>query len=438
MSLDLVRLILVVIFVCVGTVGNILSIITVSNKHCKKSSYTVYLAGLAIADLLALYNIVLTYSYEDSLGINLKASSALYCKLHFFLTGVFSGVSIWLVVVLALERTFVVYFPFKARSFCKPKNAFIVTALLVAFFVSFNSHYVYGMRIQSGHMISADGDSLNPSFDSNASSNINVSLPPLTESISESFNNGEGATTDGILRVDETTSLLPINILQDKIARTNRNEKDSLTESRDLNHTESTPILRNQYNDDNNLITNFCGFVGESYTNFYRSWAMVENIFYFFLPVSSIVTANIATWTKVNRSSSKSLTSVAALTLRRTRHVLILTSLISVGFVVFITPITVIYLVEAYLAEDFTYPINNKETWAVIELIGRSLYLGNHSFNFFMYILSGKRFRESLKAAFCKSASQKLLELQSISNLRNREESGVESYSKTLSYQITD
>ena len=438
MNLDLVRLILVLIFVCVGTVGNILSIITVSNKHCKKSSYTVYLAGLAIADLLALYNIVLTYSYEDSLGINLKATSALYCKLHFFLTGVFSGVSIWLVVVLALERTFVVYFPFKARSFCKPKNAFIVTALLVAFFVAFDSHYVYGMRIQSGHMISADGDSLNPSFDSNASSSVgrneNVSLPPFTESISDSFNNddGEGATTDEILRDDETTSL-PINILQDKIARFN-----SLTESLDLNHTESTPMLRNQYNDDNNLITNFCGFVGESYTNFYRSWTMVENMFYFFLPVSSIVTANIATWTKVNRSSSKSLTSVAALTLRRTRHVLILTSLISVGFVVFITPITVIYLVQAYLAEDFTYPINNKETWAVIELIGRSLYLGNHSFNFFMYILSGKRFRESLKAAFCKSASQKLLELQSISNLRNREESVAESNSKTLSYQITD
>ena len=105
------------IFLCTGTIGNILSIIAVTNKHCKKSSYTVYIAGLAVADLLALYAIIIEILLPDAVGINLKLTNPLYCKLHVFLSGIFSGVSIWLAVVLALERTFCVYFPLKMKTF---------------------------------------------------------------------------------------------------------------------------------------------------------------------------------------------------------------------------------------------------------------------------------------------------------------------------------
>ena len=482
------------------------------------------------ADLLALYTIIISYSYEETLGVNLKANSALYCKLHLFLTALFSGVSIWLIVILALERTFVVYFPFKAKSVCKPKKAFIVTTLLVTFLMAFNSHYIYGMQIQVG--ISENGDSIKLNASTTFGRKENASLLSLTEAVSDSLNNSsssnnnkddddkvnnnydnhdEGANIDemigrstrkeittnkpkvmgqehnatdhplaivwnsseitsgnhsisapecrGIfnktsvnltgncipvecngshlgdvtstttcnsselksignqsqslqsnvcnssdLQNDESTPLVP-SVFKEKCMITNRIEEDSLIKSGDLNNTKSTPIPRNQ--DNGNVITNFCGFVDESYTNFYRSWGLSsENILYYWVPVLIIVTANTATWIKVYRSSSESLSSTAALTLRRTRHVLVLTSLISVGFIVFITPISVIYLTEAFLAEDFTYPLYNREAWATFQFIGESVYLCNHSFNFFLYILSGKRFRNSLKAAFCKPTSQ--------------------------------
>ena len=64
MDLQSVRIILSIIFLCVGTVGNSLSIITVSNKHCKRSSYTVYLAALAIVDLLALYTAIIVINAQ--------------------------------------------------------------------------------------------------------------------------------------------------------------------------------------------------------------------------------------------------------------------------------------------------------------------------------------------------------------------------------------
>ena len=513
MDLHVARLILFGLFVCVGTVGNILSIITVSNKHCKKSSYTVYLAGLALADLLALNTIVISYSYEETLGVNLTATSDLFCKLAMFISGLFSYVSIWLIVILALERTFVVYFPFKAKSVCKPKNAFIVTTLLVTFFIAFSSHFIYGMQIQAG--MSANGaDSMKPNVSSIFDRKENASLSPFPEAVSDSLHNNnnnksEGATIDesigrfirkefstnklptvmgqdrdhvttdhpgaiasktsdttsgnrpisspeccgsnnetsvnqtgnclpvgcngdhlgdltpattcnslglksignqshayntsGLLDND-TTTMLP-NDFKDNCTIINQIEEDSLIESRDFDTTISMPIPHNQDNDVL-IIPNFCGFVDESYANFFRSWAMIDLIMYFWLPIFIISTANTATWIKVYRSSRQSLTEKAALTLRRTRHVLILTSMISIGFIVFITPMAVIYLMEV------TSPLHYGDSWAaVFKLIGECLFLSNHSFNFFLYIVSGQRFRNSLKAAFYKTGISNVREL---------------------------
>ena len=133
---------------------------------------------------------------------------------------------------------------------------------------------------------------------------------------------------------------------------------------------------------------------------------MIDLIMYFWLPICIISTANTATWIKVYRSSRQSLTEKAAMTLRRTRHVLILTSMISIGFIVFITTMAVIYLMEV------TSPLHNGDSWAaVFKLIGECLFLCNHSFNFFLYIVSGQRFRNSLKAAFCKTGISNVREL---------------------------
>ena len=509
MDLDLIRLISAGIFVCIGTLGNSLSVITVSNKHCKRSSYTVYLAALAIADTLILYTVALIYS-----GIGLTVTSLLYCKLHLFLLGLFSSVSIWLIVILALERAFVVYYPFKAKSVCKPKNAFITTALLVVFFIAYNSHFIYGMQMQSGG--SQIGDSHEPSLDTNAyinsGKNENTSLPSLKETVFGSINNDDNSSTiDKIhglfsrkeitatesivtdqkrditdhplaigcnsmktksgnhslsapdcrqfmnqttfnkngdckpsgwnssqlgdqklatvcnstklksvgqqskslpsnecnssgLRDNNTMTLLPI-VFKDNCTLNNRIGDDSPAENLILNST--IMATKRDEGNDSLMITTFCGFIDQSYREFYRHWTMLENISYFWLPLLIIVTANTATWIKVYRSSRGNLTSMAAMTLRRTRHVLILTSLISVGFIIFVSPITILLLVEAFLVDDFKYPLYNEKYRAVLQLIAESLYLCNHSLNFFLYILSGKRFRNSLKAAFCKPASSR-------------------------------
>ena len=201
MDLHTVRIILSAVFLFVGTVGNILSVITVTNKHCKKSSYTVYLAGLAIADLLTLYTfIIVINSQQETFGINLTTTSPLFCKFHVALSGLFACISIWLMVILALERTFVVYFPFKVKSVCKPKTAFIITAMIVTFFVAYHSHYVYGMQLQSS--LSQNGDFREPSLHRNATTSIGgnekASLPPFDETVSDCLTNNNDNIIDEI------------------------------------------------------------------------------------------------------------------------------------------------------------------------------------------------------------------------------------------------
>ena len=201
MDLRTVRIISTAVFICVGTAGNILSVITVSNKHCKKSSYTVFLTGLAIADLLALYTITtVIHAQQETFGINPIATNSLSCKLHLFVANLFSGVSIWLIVALALERAFSVYCPFKVKSVCKPKTALIIMAMIVAFFIAFNAHFVYGMQLQYG--VSPNGDTLKPSLNTNASTNYGENenhaaiLPPFEESVSGCFNNNNDDDDD--------------------------------------------------------------------------------------------------------------------------------------------------------------------------------------------------------------------------------------------------
>ena len=259
MDLNLVTIVIATSFLCISAVGNSLSFIAVTNKHCKKSSYTVYIAVLAITDLLAiritcpcvlyprtphfyivklgftgvyffflflLQNIDCGYSLERvptihvlsknkkknitifhlkiiifaavknccilhgrvfvmamiSLSIprylgrstvNLSATNELYCKLRLFVTYTCAGISLWLVILLALERTFCMYFPFKVKSVCRPRTALIATALLVTVIVANNSHYIYVMRLQQVRQYGELGET---SFRSE-SENENVTLP---------------------------------------------------------------------------------------------------------------------------------------------------------------------------------------------------------------------------------------------------------------------
>ena len=662
------RTIIIPIFLLVGIVGNSLSIVTVTNKHCKKSSYTVFLTALAIADLLTLILSIADRWIIETFNVPMETIGPVYCRLQLFFASLFSGLSLWTIVLLAVERTFSIYKPIKARSVCKPKTALKTMAVLTVILLGYSSHYIYGSKLGirqdrettditvkttnatalerndtvrfpdydlttsascindketnnesvtvgiKGSTMKTNGDNdgqlgldisgwndYNPENDTwleitcNQSctgihnqtkgfdNEVNSSSPTgsdksigrlLTEDtivdefvnaghgellptgnttttpndknsvdvrsvtadqtahigssntvyiqenstagdsghiertttvngISDNttdesapfelttiengnfinmkveeteglerlertstgngnFNNIQGSATDDSGLVEQTTieNGLSVDIQDDTTGNAGlfertaiendnlNNIQDSATDDSGLVEQttignelsvdkqddttgnagpfERTTIENDNINDiqdsavddcmdsaaqlsnetflpsiDNAGDYFNCVFASQDYVNFYRIWIWFDSLSLFVIPVVILIVANTATWIKVYRMSHGPLINPTSQTIRRTRHVIILTTLISISFILFVSPFMILLILESETDDDLQYASTN-ENRALLKLIAECLFLCNPTCNFFLYIISGKRFRNSLKAAFCK------------------------------------
>ena len=152
-----------------------------------------------------------------------------------------------------------------------------------------------------------------------------------------------------------------------------------------------------------NYLGEICVLVNEEYSYFLKTWVWVEMVIYFILPVLTISIANTATWLKVYRSARVVTSSVAALAIKRSRQIMILSSLISTAYVVFLTPATLLIL---YLSYSATEEYRNDDAAIAGLEFAICLLLCNHSCNFCLYILSGSKFRTDFKSVFCKTDRQ--------------------------------
>ena len=469
MDLNFLRTVLIPILLFCGTVGNILSIITVTNRFCKRSSYTVYLTALAIFDILSLYAAIIKIWVPYAFGIHLTSTSLVYCKIHLFILSIFCGVSYWLIVFLAIERTFSLYHPHRAKSVCKPRTALMTIILLVVLFSCYSSHYISGTQLYSSEECCHDqlqsSKGVNNSSEFNNISNSVIKHVNNVTNISQFVTlkpNSNPNRRNGILEnsgCDESASVASIdcnftfhdktiNDICQNVCRSsglkNETHNDFHRRSPDLNNNlmstelpdifnstdlmssadhfkEPPSIDRNtpkpsskdvtvgnppKRNLGDSLPTKFlCGFVDQGYKEFYRYWVWIDGSVFFCFPVAIIITCNTATWLKVYRSTRGARVNTTTRVVRRTRHVLILTTLISLCFILFVSPFTVLFVMESMMVDDIKYPLYSRENRKMLEFIAECLYLCNPSCNFLLYIVSGQRFRNSLKAAFCKPKS---------------------------------
>ena len=135
-------------FILMGTVGNVLTLITVTSKHCKKNSFVVYLGALALADTTFLYGAALNgwlfFAYDIDIML-----SAVSCKVLGFLLHICKMWSSLSVAALSADRMVCTRFPLKRNTFCCPKSAMIVSGLIFGFAVVMNAHEFYGFKLNS-------------------------------------------------------------------------------------------------------------------------------------------------------------------------------------------------------------------------------------------------------------------------------------------------
>lgn len=149
------------VIIATGIIGNILSLIAVTNRHCKKSSFTVYLAALAVFDtsflLSFLFTIWLKYIFEIDIEI---MGGVTMCRVYTFCSYLFPIMSSWMVVCLTVERWFCTAFPLKMKRASRTQTAAVVITVILTVQVSLNAHTLIGI----GHF--SDGNTSTCFFNS--------------------------------------------------------------------------------------------------------------------------------------------------------------------------------------------------------------------------------------------------------------------------------
>ena len=131
-----------------GTVGNILSLVVLMRKKLRQSSTTVFFVCLAISDLTVTWhgpfrNMLIWVKQFEILTL-----SPFHCKMQEAIAHTAGGTSIWMLVLLTMERVISVVFPMVARMSIKRKHttiaavsAFVINALV-------NCHFILWKELQ--------------------------------------------------------------------------------------------------------------------------------------------------------------------------------------------------------------------------------------------------------------------------------------------------
>lgn len=144
---DLIRQ-YVILFVCPllvigGTAGNILALMILRGRRFQGSTTSFLLSSLAVVDTLALMNGPLRYWFKYLLDWDIRTLGAVSCKVQTFVTFVCTHLSAWTIVLVTIERAFMVLSPARAPRICRKRNAYIAWTTLVAVLVVLDAHFFW-------------------------------------------------------------------------------------------------------------------------------------------------------------------------------------------------------------------------------------------------------------------------------------------------------
>ena len=147
------------IVICVGVIGNILSLIILRSKFFRNVPSSVGFTLLAIVDIC-----ILTIGFLPSWIGNItdgkheiRGMGQVGCKSHIFLTYLFAFLGPWTLVLITIERLISVVNPTAHSSICTTRNIFIGWLVIVVVLFGANLHFIWTYElIRSSNIITAD------------------------------------------------------------------------------------------------------------------------------------------------------------------------------------------------------------------------------------------------------------------------------------------
>ena len=124
---QITRNVLIPVISAVGLVGNTLSLLVFRSKRMRKSPCSVFQASLAVVDNTFLIGLLVTW-IDGECKAFLTFDFA--CQLLIFITYVTSFLSVWFIVGFTCERFVAIYFPLRRKLICNDRRQKIIVVLL--------------------------------------------------------------------------------------------------------------------------------------------------------------------------------------------------------------------------------------------------------------------------------------------------------------------
>ena len=125
--MDYLNVYLTPIIILLGAAGNLVAFLVFTTTHLNRQSSSVYLASLAVVDMLFL--LCLSVIWLSWVRVNIFHRH-IWCQCVVYLSYVCTFLSVWYVVSFTIERYIIVHYPLKKDLFCSRRRAKTVVGLL--------------------------------------------------------------------------------------------------------------------------------------------------------------------------------------------------------------------------------------------------------------------------------------------------------------------
>ncbi|CAF1251399.1 unnamed protein product [Rotaria sordida] len=328
-----------ILFMFVGTAGNLLSVYVVLRSKLRRHSTFIYLAFLSIIDLAVLYTFCVNFILHAWFNIDLQQVSLIACKIYSFSIYFFPQTSAWILTAVSIDRVFAL-----TRGVRKTRNTCQTYVVLICIFLILFLLNIQFLFYDNTYILSLQKQQINDFDLFNNSQELIV--------LSSSSSSSSSSSLSSIFRIVDTD--MDINVVQ----------------------------CSSEYSDE--------------YQKFYRDvWVYIDAIVNVYLPFALMFLCSTVIFLSVLRTMGDAHNSNKRLVARNLSTMLLS---INAMFVILTAPIVFYLMFEKRTLASNTNLCDRKfkAKYKMIKLFFIILMNANHTGNILVYCLTGTEFRTQL------------------------------------------
>ncbi len=382
--------------ILIGIVGNVLSFLVMSRKTLQGSVTSLYLRVLAVVDSMVLITGLLR-QWIRVLAVDIRDTSVVICKTDIFLLYWSLGSSAWILSLIAIERCFGVLYPHHYKRCVTERSA---TVVLVFILVILSCLYIPILVVFD--LISKEHTTEDTTSGIDLPHGKNTNLTTFMEHSQRHYLNftylieqsqGNYTNITGYMEESHGNYTYFADLDFNEQSQENNKSFKDLKEQSQMNNKIYT------YNDNNTItseekicLTTEKDFINHILPNTHLIVACL-------LPFLIIISCNI---TIISRLAVTKYKGIFTHLKSRSYNMIFILILVSVYFLIMTSPSNIYEMLYYQWDQNIEkwsdeFHARMDTLWAVVNLL---MYM-NSAGNFFLYCLSGPRFRNQLTEMFC-------------------------------------